>query len=495
MDPATKINTFQKSQIPVPAPASTSNSGVLANINRLCTASSPTPRQMPHLSERHPSGSANLIHKHASLSTFPSTHKRSEQVHQNQPSPANANPSLHHAHSESEIIKPGTSVMKWEKYNDIQLSNISGIQTVWIPIFKRVSKEYNCIIGCRPVSEDGRKSMASGLPTKDMRNGKGKSSDGTGILGHVGPAHGHICVNQRFSKVNDQKKADDLTKKVQESLDKGVESGDLILPQWRMQDLKEEGTIFHELNSGVLKLSPPKEIRGETFIAVPISNSEEDLKAIAPFTDGTVCNPKSKEALTVNDRFYRILHANKPLQVVCEGGLPITADIDLFELAFPLEEHGPDDKLPIPDTTEDNFLIQRKKYSTEQLTKVSRKKFYEDEIPGKGNASRQLLKMLNILNKSLGRTDRPVIHHNIDSTSPASDLDSNFPGTFFLPPRIQEILKSDHIVINNPEELKAFYQIAKDAAYGVHLNPKWGKEWRMMRRDSFTQSMTIFNNL
>lgn len=170
-----------------------------------------------------------------------------------------------------------------------------------------------------------------------------------------------------------------------------------------------------------------------------------------------------------------------------------TADYDLFIISPHISDFGPNDNLPIPDVA--HKVFQRRVNSYNKELKINNELiqyyynvdgFYEEEDPDIGNASERIRILMDLINEKLVEGGERVVHHNMDCTSPATDLSTNYPATFALPIKIGRFDKL--CIINNNEELKELIKEARSSGYYIGTNPLWEKELGKINSHNFKDS-------
>ena len=84
-------------------------------------------------------------------------------------------------------------------------------------------------------------------------------------------------------------------------------------------------------------------------------------------------------------------------------------------------------------------------------------------------------KMIDKLNlATVEKNGNPVVHHNADSGSPATDTASNYPITVFMP---EDMAGYGTIhIIENADQFAVFVKHAKTHGFYVPTNPKWERK-------------------
>ncbi|MCU1748810.1 CyaA/EF/ExoY family adenylyl cyclase toxin [Pseudomonas sp. 6D_7.1_Bac1] len=358
----------------------------------------------------------------------------------------------------------------------------TGIVTKHLEPLQGVAKEYNCIIGIRPVDPLATGLIEEGHSTKDMSI-KGKSAS-------WGPQAGTICVDQTYSKLEGQtERVKAFSKKTEGCIDnKTIFSVPLTISMARLDYL----------------------LASEKLTDRTLENISGVIKFNAPSPSGTIYN---FEATRQEDGKFAISSHGKPIQVLAAepGGKAITADYDLYVIAPHISDMGPEDVYPIPDVTHGEFTKRTADYSDSSKEKLLSEMKYENdkgEVKGDytsevgfydnadkkiGNASRRDEKMIPILNKAMVGEGAPaVVHHATDTSNPVTEDAANYPATFALPTKLG--IYNEITVIENQEQMLKFIQQAKDSGYHVPLNPLWEGGLADVVRSSFTDEKENFKN-
>lgn len=345
------------------------------------------------------------------------------------------------------------------------IRNNTGIVLAHLQPLQQLAEQENCVLAIRHVDRLSTQLIEAGHPTKNFHI-KGKSAS-------WGPQAGMICVDQRFSKMagQDEQKIRKYTQQVSECISNGhAVAVDLKLSKDRLNTLLEKNVItLHEEKDGIITLLANN----------PVGNCEKFF------------------AQKQEDGHYLIHHENQPLTVLADKmhSLPLTADYDLLLVAPSLKDFGNHDNLPVSDISHQTFLSRMGKYKSVPTQLQSYLKpdfFYQKEDPNLGNASERIRHMIPKINHTLKcGPGKEVVHHNVDSSSPAADPAANYPATFFTPFAIDG--KKIHIVMNT-DEMRKMIQEIKQAGYHTRLNPLWEKEVAQIKRPSFSQATEILRN-
>ncbi|WP_284193522.1 hypothetical protein, partial [Vibrio zhanjiangensis] len=202
---------------------------------------------------------------------------------------------------------------------------------------------------------------------------------------------------------------------------------------------------------------------------------------------------------------FEISCNGQPLKVLADPktNQPLTADYDLMFIA-PKAEHldlAKDDNLPVkPVHFSAVSEVYKKRYEEKEQTKFTPQHFFakEDETKGSfgqaiGNATPRIARMIDTLNlATVGENGNPVVHHNADSGSPATDPASNYPITVFMP---ENMAGYDVIhIIENADQLAEFVKQAKTHGFSVPTNPKWERKVSHARSVSFEEASDNLRN-
>ncbi|PKH22543.1 adenylate cyclase [Enterobacterales bacterium CwR94] len=373
-----------------------------------------------------------------------------------------------------------------KKLNEIQnLCRENGVGIVPEHLLKlqTLSQEKNYIIGIRPVDAMATDLIENGHPTKGFHI-KGKSAN-------WGPQTAFICVKQEFSKLADNpEKLGKFNQQVTSCLKEGhAQKIPLEITKARLDILVENGIVeitkFNDQRLPTeLQASTPKGVK-HTF---GVTHAEEK--------PGT----------------FAITHQGTPLEVLSPPGdnaKAMTADYDLFMVAPPIEEFGEQDMLPVHDIAQSVFKKridayqavqpeQRNEARPKNLAEPLREAytspaaFYQREDTEIGNASPRIRAMITEINQRLVGEGEPVVHHNTDTGSPATDMAANFPATFTLPKALGKF--NDVCVIHDVNELKALVQEAKNSGYYVPLNTLWDSDITDIRSSRFQDAQNFLKN-
>lgn len=298
-----------------------------------------------------------------------------------------------------------------------QIKDKTGLVPAHLIPLQKVASEHNCIIGIRPVDKLATALIEAGHPTKGFHI-KGKSAS-------WGPQAGFICVEQRFSKLENAspERIAKFNLQTQACIAEGHAAAvPLEVSQSRLHDLFEQGLID--------KFSPEN------------TGGVSHLRACGPGGEPYAFEarrlPGSREAR------YRISHHGAPLQVLAPNteARPFTADYDLMVIAPHVSQLGPEDNLQVPDVSHQVFRQRLENYRMLPEHQALRRdyddpaSFYRKSDEETGNTSERARRMIGVLNLALVGEGEKVVHHATDSANPVTDPESNYPATFALPGKI-----------------------------------------------------------
>ncbi|MGQ5524173.1 anthrax toxin-like adenylyl cyclase domain-containing protein [Chitinimonas sp. PSY-7] len=281
------------------------------------------------------------------------------------------------------------------------LKENTGVVTQHLISLQQVAHDHNCIIGIRPVDK-----MATGLieeshPTKGFHI-KGKSAS-------WGPQAGLICVDQRYSKLeNTPDQIEKFNYQTQQCIKDGYAVAvPLVISANRLHALQEAGLIgerSRENTQGVITFSakaPSGQIyqfegtrKGQDFV---ITSNGEPITVLAPKADAKA----------------------------------FTADYDLLVISPHISDVGSQDNLLVPDVSHNVFRSKINQYrgipSNVYLLNdyLNAKSFHAKEDADLGNASMRVRNMIPVINQALVGVGEAVVHHSTDSGSPATDIKAN----------------------------------------------------------------------
>lgn len=330
---------------------------------------------------------------------------------------------------------------------------------------QRLASDINCIISFRPVDNLATELIHSGHPTKGFHI-KGKSAS-------WGPQAGFICEEQRFSKLEaaSAERLEKFNRQVKQCItEKHAVTVELTLSKERLNTLLQQGVIDD------LSLEDPA--------------GKCTFKALAPSGKHYVF--EAKKISGSDEETYLIFNENKPILVLAPetNAKAFTADYDLLIIAPHISDFGSKDNLPVPDVSHKIFhnrissyhnkLAENHKLMQDYSNPSS---FYARESIDIGNASERVRILIDVINTALVGGGERVVHHNMDSSSPATDLASNYPATFALPIKIGRFDKL--CIINSNDELKELIYEAKKLGYCIKMNPLWEEDMGKINSSAF----------
>ncbi|WP_248752697.1 CyaA/EF/ExoY family adenylyl cyclase toxin [Pseudomonas sp. MWU15-20650] len=352
----------------------------------------------------------------------------------------------------------------------------TGIVSSHLIPLQNIAAQTNTIIGIRPVESVATGLIEDGHPTKDFHI-KGKSAD-------WGPQAGLICTDQAFSKL--EKFA-------------GQNPGKVASANGQVQACINEGhAVAVPLEISRNRLDELRGLGKLTELTAPDVQGTLRFKAQGPSHQWYAFEAKR---VSPSDNRYVISHQGNPLEVLAKSpeGKALTADYDLHMVAPHLGDYGPQDKLPVPDVAHsvytgriDGYRQRHANNDTYQVPQALRadydsaSHFYAKEDPDLGNATPRITQMIGLINQRLVGDGERVVHHNADSGSPATDVATNYPTTFFLPSKLGRF--EEICVINDSKEMAELVRTAKDSGYQVPLNPLWEKEVAGIKRSGFAHA-------
>ena len=363
--------------------------------------------------------------------------------------------------------------------------------------FITATEKRGYVFGHRPVPPLCRRPIEEGNPTKPFAV-KGKSA-------RDGFQNSFVCIDQRYSKIAGFVSEEEILKANKEvaSIDPKVAvPGQLKISSKRVQELLalpggwiERNKEFKDFNTGMHII---------TYTIYPRHGGEAYEEVIT-------YNP-------VDGYWYvSLMHNNhmKPLDVLChpEAGLPITADVDPLLEAYPWEkvDFAHEDKLPVPlishKDVQKRLSVYEQRESKRQSTasipdqremerrrrisvtyehlkkEIKIPRFLKNEDPIVGNVTPRVRGMISHYGKSRRseiNREHPLVHHNIDSTSPFSKEEDNYPATLYFPQSVvDKVPEFDRgvepvVMVYNREQLKLILQLLKDNDQFMYINPLWG---------------------
>ncbi len=214
------------------------------------------------------------------------------------------------------------------------------------------------------------------------------------------------------------------------------------------------------------------------------SNNNENITIYWKSPSGI--DEKFTAKYNLEDNMYEIFDTkdNSPVEVIADLqlGKPLTADCDLLLVATEFSEFKSEGK----DTRAGKIAIMKNPYIDH---KDKLKHITENENSELGNITERISDLIGDLNTAIGRgPGLNLFHHSDDSGNPFSNIEDNFPATFYLPEAIDKF--ADITVIKDKQMFDEFIIAIKDAGYHFEDQPSWN----IPKRPSFKQARKIFNN-
>lgn len=367
-----------------------------------------------------------------------------------------------------------------------------GIPLDLLRALQKAASERGAALLTRPVEPVCRTLIAEGWPTKHFRI-KAKSSN-------WGAQAGTIPVLQRYSKLalDSESKIDKYTKLAKECLVEGcAQAVPLTISTARLAELEQQGYLYgreeHAAVNGARHIY-------FTTRACHQKDGPEHRQLLVQEPDGqwavydADCSPAAA-----------IMVIAQPVEQPGEQPLPMTADIDPLMEIFPREELDLEkrDRLPLPMISDRVVSRQVDHYRTRTQKSFRRGEINEQEFKSKlehydllerhlladfyttagsfgktifredlllGNASGRAREMVEHYRRALNRK-YPVIHHNVDAHSLATDEKANFPITAFFPSSLN--MAEGICMIFNEEQLLQVLEKLMDRGYAIQKNPLW----------------------
>lgn len=396
-----------------------------------------------------------------------------------------------------------------EGLNGVAAHELQGLPKSTLIQFCNAVSSRNMMLFTRFVEPISKTLIAEGWPTKHYRI-KIKS-------GNWGMQAGTIPTNQAFSKkVGNPAKVEELNalsdKCLKDTWDDGAPVAvkvHLKITTNRINELEEKGYLYNR-----------EEIKDDSgqIIGLRFTTRERNEP------DG---KEHIQEAWLESDGKWSVYEGTgrtTPIEVLAqyapEGEIPLpyTADADPLLEAFPLEDLdlGGKDKLPLPlisDQVVKNQVDQYRKrlaqrYEASQISEEEYQKglkhyvelekkllkdFFETtdienntvpiESPNVGNTTPRTLEMIAHYQKEIDRPF-PLIHHNVDAHSLATDEAANYPITAFFPKSMK--YRQGVAMIFNEEQLIEVMRDVMALGYEVEKNLLWGNT--RVNRPSFVEA-------
>lgn len=159
------------------------------------------------------------------------------------------------------------------------------------------------------------------------------------------------------------------------------------------------------------------------------------------------------------------------------------------------EDFGSQDIPHNPDVSADAFTEKRPYLLHRGSTKeIISRELQEREDPRFGNSTRRVADLIPQINAALYCEDgKEVVHHSMDATNPFSEMQANFPATFFLPEPLGGLPQM--VLVNDAEGLRTVIRILESHGFMVPHNPLWSDEIPSLRRESFEATRRFYNTL
>lgn len=375
------------------------------------------------------------------------------------------------------------------------------------PLLAFAEKE-KLVVSFRPVERAATGLINAGYPTKNFHI-KGKSAN-------LGPMAGFIPVEQHLSKMGNKPgdnagKISRMNEEIQQCIrEKYAEPGDLVITTQRIRELIEMKLIS--------ECQPPLcgDETGKVTYTLSVSS-------------GTPEQAIRYTAKPSGDNLYTIFPENNknPVQVLYspEVNKPLTADYDLMIVSHRMEDHGIQDTLRIKSISPEEHIRQRAYLLSSDTPKkpffrsatvaegmktpvslppkeilrrasaqdAIRKELLALEHPGYGNSSQRIADLIPEINTALNcKPGCDVVHHGMDAANPYSELNDNFPATFFLPKPIGDLPQV--VTAENKDGLKQLLHMLHQHGYYILFNPRWDAHFTSPRREHFEATRNIFES-
>lgn len=353
-----------------------------------------------------------------------------------------------------------------------QVINLTGLAEEHLQPLQALAEKEQLVISFRPVEQVATGLISAGYPTKNFSI-KGKSSN-------WGPMAGFIPVDQFYSKLCGQKhKTEIMNKKVAQCIEQGhAGTQHLRLSESRINKL---------VTMGLLTRHQPDAQGHITLDAVSPHGHHHPFTA-KPEPDGQFLIYNTKKDNTKKEMPVMVLSAP-------DVNMPLTADYDLMIVAPRTENFGGQDIAHNPDVSADAFAEKRpyllRRGST---TEAIHRELLGREDPKLGNSTPRIAALIPQINAALNRTKgTEVVHHSMDATNPGSDMQSNFPVTFFLPEPVAGL--PPVLLAQDIEGLRFIVHTLECNGFMVPHNPLWSGDFPSLRRESFEATRRLFNTL
>ncbi|MGI9277629.1 MAG: anthrax toxin-like adenylyl cyclase domain-containing protein [Endozoicomonas sp.] len=410
---------------------------------------------------------------------------------------------------------PGAVDRVIDGLSSVQSHSLQGLARPTLMNFMKAASSRDMVFLSRFVEPISKTLIEEGLPTKHYRI-KTKSAN-------WGLQSGTIPTDQAFSKkAGDPSKVEMLNSKSRECLKDTWQNGDpvavstpLKVSSARIQELEAKGYLYNR-----------EELKGSSGNTVGLRFKTREKNE----PDGV---EHTQEAWLESDGKWKVYEgANRgtAIEVLAqppgegEEALPYTADVDPLLEAFPLSDLdlGGKDRLPLPLVSDKVVKKQFEQYRArldkqyesgniktdvyrerlsryESLEAQLLKDFYEGvdeqgrkyskEDPDMGNVTPRTRDMVKHYKEELGRR-YPLVHHNVDAHSLATDESANYPVTAFFPKSMG--YRNGIAMIFNEEQLVEVFQDVMKRGYAVEQNPLWGKA--RVKRPSFVEARILIED-
>ena len=365
-----------------------------------------------------------------------------------------------------------------------------GIPRELLQGLQKAASERGAVLLTRPVDPVCRTLISEGWPTKHFRI-KAKTSN-------WGAQAGTIPVLQHYSKLvfEDQNKIDKYTRLAEESLAEGcAQAVPLAISTARVNELEAQGylsardeQVTHE-GTRCLYFKARAGHREEESLGQQMLVQQPDGLWAVYDAD---CSPPTAIMVIAQPE-----SGDQPL--------PMTGDIDPLMEVFPQEELDLEkqDRLPLLMISDRVVSRQVDRYRARVQKSFRRGQINEQELNLKlkhydsvekklltdfysvtnpfgkailredaslGNASNRTREMVQHYRRALDRK-YPIIHHNVDAHSPATDEKANFPVTAFFPASLN--MAQGFCMIFNEQQLLEVLSELMDRGYAIQKNLLW----------------------
>lgn len=367
-----------------------------------------------------------------------------------------------------------------------------GIPRELLQGLQKAASERGAVLLTRPVEPVCRTLISAGWPTKHFRI-KAKSSN-------WGAQAGTIPVLQQYSKLvlENQDKIDQYTRLAKKSLAEGcAKAVPLAISTARVNELEARGylsardeQVTQEGTRCLYFKACAGHREGGSVGQQLLVQQPDGLWAVYDAD----CSPAKA-----------IMVIAQPVERPGEQPLPMTADIDPLMEVFPQEELDLEkqDRLPLLMISDRVVSEQVDRYRARVQKSFRRGQINEQELNLKlqhydsvekklltdfysvtnsfgktilredanlGNASNRTREMVQHYRRALARK-YPIIHHNVDAHSLATDEKANFPITAFFPASLN--MAQGFCMIFNEQQLLEVLSELMDRGYAIQKNLLW----------------------